>query len=77
MNQTERDDAIDQMREIATLKELNDDLLAACEAMLALVKVCSKHYRSNDEHSAIEQANAAIAKAKPQPPRRNDEHAGS
>ena len=43
------------------------DLLEACEAMLALVKVCSKHYRSSDEHSAIEQANAAIAKA--QPPR--------
>ncbi len=41
----------------------HDDLLAACKAMLALVKVCSIHYQSNDEREAILQATVAIAQA--------------
>ena len=33
-NETQRDDAIDQMREIAELKQMNRDLLAVCEGTL-------------------------------------------
>jgi hypothetical protein len=44
----------------ATIQECRE-LVKACEAMLALTKVCTVHYRSNDERKAIQQAKAALA----------------
>ncbi len=66
MNETQRDDAIDQMREIAALREVNADLLAACEEAVAEVWD-GKRLDFHDALSASiirDKCLAAIAKAK-------------